>query len=216
MKSTTEDYIKHIYLLQASGIRIRTSVLAELMHISMPSVSEMVKKLTDSGYISSRPYHGFKLTRQGEELALTLIRKHRLLEYFMVKVLNFEWEEVHQEAEKLEHAVSEKFINSLEKVLGYPESDPHGHPIPDIRGKIKTRNSIPLSEAPAGKYYTVSSVSDRSEEILKYLKDIGVQINSKIKIKGSLSFDGSVIMYYKKKKYLFSRKIAQNIFVNLN
>jgi DtxR family transcriptional regulator, Mn-dependent transcriptional regulator len=216
MRSAIEDYIKYIYTLQSSRVKIGTRNLAELMYISMPSVSEMIKKLTATGYISSKPYHGFKLTAKGEKIALTQIRKHRLLEHFMINTLDYDWEEVHQEADKLEHSVTEKFINRLEYFLGFPKFDPHGHPIPDINGKIRSLNSLPLSEAGTGKYYIVTSVNDRSKEILKYLKEIRIKINSKIKITRVLSFDGSVIIHIKGKKYLLSRKIADSIFVTEN
>lgn len=213
MRSSVEDYIKHIYSLQVSHIKVSTRNLAEYMDISMPSVSEMIKKLTLAGYISSKPYHGFKLTSKGENLALIQLRKHRLLEHFMKNILNYEWEEVHSEAEKLEHAVTEKFVNRLEDFLGFPEFDPHGQPIPDINGKIKNLNSIPLSNAEKGKYYIVSNVNDRSDEILKYLKEIKLSVNSKIKIADVLSADGLVMINIKGNKYLLSKKITESIFL---
>lgn len=213
MRSAAEDYIKHIYSLQTSGVKVSTRNLAELLDISMPSVSEMVKKLTSEGFITSKLYHGFRLTPKGEKLALIQIRKHRMLEYFMINTLKYEWEDVHQEAEKLEHAVTEKFINSLDYVLGFPKYDPHGHPIPDIKGRIQNLNSIPLSSAVTGLSYYVSSVNDRSREILKYLKDTGIKLNTGIKISGVLAIDGSVIVYVNKKKHLLSKRIADSIFV---
>ncbi len=216
MRSAVEDYIKYIYTLQSSKVKIGTRNLAELMYISMPSVSEMIKKLTAECYITSKPYHGFKLTAKGEKIALTQIRKHRILEHFMINTLDYGWEEVHQEAEKLEHSVTEKFINRLEYFLGFPKFDPHGQPIPDKNGKIRSLNSLPLSEAGTGNFYFVSAVNDRSKEILKYLKEIGIKINSKIRITDILSFDGSVIIYFKRKKYLLSKKIADSIFVTEN
>jgi DtxR family Mn-dependent transcriptional regulator len=213
MKSSLEDYIKQIYNLQVSGIKVGTGNLAALMNVSMPSVSEMIKKITLAGYITSRPYHGFKLTVKGEKLALLQLRKHRLLEYFMKNILDYEWEDVHYEAEKLEHAVSVKFVNRLEKFLDYPKYDPHGHPIPDSNGKIQYLNSIPLADAIKNKSYFVSNVNDRSEEILKYFKEIGLKINSKIKIIDVLGFDGSILIEVKGKKYLLSKKIAGCIFI---
>jgi DtxR family transcriptional regulator, Mn-dependent transcriptional regulator len=213
MRSSVEDYIKQIYTLQVSSIKVSTRNLAELLNISMPSVSEMIKKLTESGFITSKPYRGFKLTSKGEKLAILQIRKHRLLEHFMKNVLNYEWEEVHAEAEKLEHAVSEKFINRLEDYMDFPKYDPHGHPIPDINGKIQNLNSHPLSVAVKEKSYIVSNVNDRSEEILKYLKEIDLNINSKIRIAGVLEFDGSVFVEVRGMKYLLSKKIADSIFV---
>jgi DtxR family Mn-dependent transcriptional regulator len=213
MRSAAEDYIKHIYTLQASGVKVSTRNLAELLDISMPSVSEMVRKLTAEGFITSKLYHGFKLTSKGEKLALLLIRKHRLLEYFMINTLKYEWEDVHQEAERLEHSVSEKFINSLDYVLGFPKFDPHGHSIPDIKGKIQNRDSLPLSTAETGSYYYVSSVNDRSREILKYVKDLGIKLNLRIRITGKLAVDGSVIIYINGKKHLLSKRIADSIFV---
>lgn len=215
MRTSIEDYIKHIYILQDSKRRVGTAVLARKLDVSMPSVSEMVKKLTAEGYLRNKPYHGFILTNEGERIALSLIRKHRLLEFFMLNILNFDWDEIHQEAEKLEHFVSDKFIDRLESVLDFPKFDPHGHPIPDGKGRIQADYSIVLSETVIGKTYVVSSVDDKSKEILKYIKGIGIQIGSVIKITGMLDVDKSVIIRARRKKYLLSKTISDSIRVRL-
>ncbi len=211
MKTSIEDYIKHIYTLQDSGRRVGTAVLAQKMDITMPSVSEMVKKLTAAGYLRNKPYHGFLLTGEGEKIAVSLIRKHRLLEYFLLKVLNFEWDEIHQEAETLEHFVSDKFIERLESVLDFPKFDPHGHPIPDGKGRIPNAKSLVLSDAVIGRNYLVSSVDDKSREILKYLKGIGIKIGSGFRIHDLLEVDKSVIIKIGRKRYLLSKTISDSI-----
>jgi len=151
------------------------------------------------------------LTGEGEKIAVSLIRKHRLLEYFLLKVLNFEWDEIHQEAETLEHFVSDKFIERLESVLDFPKFDPHGHPIPDGKGRIPNAKSLVLSDAVIGRNYLVSSVDDKSREILKYLKGIGIKIGSGFRIHDLLEVDKSVIIKIGRKRYLLSKTISDSI-----
>jgi DtxR family Mn-dependent transcriptional regulator len=210
-----EDYLKHIYELQLRGKRTNTSALAEILNISPASVSEMVSKLSKPGWIKNTPYRGFSLTKTGEKIAVKLIRKHRLIETFLQKHLGYKWDEVHSEAEKLEHVCSDKFINKLDEYLGFPEFDPHGDPIPDIDGKISAVTNLPLSSAEPGREYTVNKVNDTSDEILKYLSKIGIKLNSKIQLLEKLEFDDSVLISIEKTRHLLSEKIADNIFLEL-
>jgi DtxR family Mn-dependent transcriptional regulator len=208
-----EDYLKNIYHIQEEGRKVNTGILAHALSVSPASVSEMVTKLSKQGWIENIPYHGFKLTKDGEKISINLIRKHRLLEVFLQQHLNYEWDEVHAEAERLEHVCSDMFINKLEEYLGHPKFDPHGDPIPDSRGRLPATHYKLLSNADTEKEYVIAKVNDASPEILQYLSKIGLRLNTKILLSEKIKFDGSVIIYLSGKKHLLSQKMAEQIFV---
>jgi DtxR family Mn-dependent transcriptional regulator len=210
---STEDYIKHIYNIQSNYKRVTNSVLAGTLKISPASVSEMVSRLSTLGWLKNTPYKGFTLTKKGEKVAVRLIRKHRLIEVFLNQHLNYEWDEVHTEAEKLEHVCSDKFIDNLDKYLGYPKIDPHGDPIPAWNGFLVQKKNTLLSNAATGKKYSIYKVKDTSGEVLRYIRSIGLKLNSKILITERISFDDSVFITFKRKKYLITKKAAENIYV---
>jgi DtxR family Mn-dependent transcriptional regulator len=210
---SVEDYLKYIYHIQLQGSKVNTSSLAEILNISPASVSEMVGKLSRSGWITNKPYHGFRLTKGGEKISVNLIRKHRLLEVFLQQQLNYKWEEVHGEAERLEHVCSDTFIDKLDEFLGFPKFDPHGDPIPNKNGSFPKIIRSTLAKAAAGKNYIISKVNDTSEEVLIYITRIGIKLNTKIYLSKKLEYDGSVLITIKDKHQLLSGKIAENIFV---
>lgn len=208
-----EDYLKNIYHIQEEGQKVNTGSLAAALSISPASVSEMVNKLSKDGLIDNKPYYGFELTEDGRKISLGLIRKHRLLEVFLQEHLHYEWDEVHEEAEKLEHVCSEMFINKLEEYLGYPKFDPHGDPIPDKELNIAPTHYKLLLNAEPGKEYIIAKVKDSSIEILQYLTRIGIKLNSKIILSEKIDFDGSVLITVEGNKNLLSRVMAEQIFV---
>lgn len=208
-----EDYLKYIYILQKQGNRVNTGILASAIGVSPASVSEMIHKLSRLKWIRNEPYHGFRLTKSGEKISINLVRKHRLLEVFLSEHLNYKWEEVHEEAERIEHVVSDKFIDKLEEYLGFPRFDPHGDPIPDKNGKVETRSYLSLTSAEKGKKYIVARVNDVSNEILKYLAAIGLKLNTTIEVMERIHYDGSVEISINKRKHLLSKKMAEQIFV---
>jgi len=210
---STEDYLKHIFELQREDSKVNTSTLAGVLNISSASVSEMISKLTKTGWIKNTPYRGFSLTKKGEKIAINLIRKHRLIEVFLHQHLSYSWDEVHNEAEKFEHVCSDKFINKLDEYLGFPRFDPHGDPIPDINGNVASTENFILSEANAGSAYIVNKVNDTSNEVLKYISSIGIKLNSVILVTEKLGFDESVLVTINNGEHLLSKKIAENIFV---
>ena len=209
-----EDYLKYIYHLQTEGSKVNTSNLAEQLNISAASVSEMVGKLSGQGLLSNIPYHGFKLTEKGEKISLDLVRKHRLLEVFLNQHLNYDWEDVHAEAEKLEHVCSDMFIDKLDEYLGFPKFDPHGDSIPDKNGHFPEVVHISLVLAKPGKKYIVTRVNDSSKDVLKFFSKIGLRLNSKIFLRERLEFDGSVLVTIEGIEHLLSKKISETIFVN--
>lgn len=214
MHSTSkEDYLKYIYKMQSSVKKVNTTGLAGMLNVSPASVSEMVSKLSKEELLVNTPYRGFKLTKTGEGIAVNLLRKHRLVEVFLKDVLNYRWDEVHSEAERLEHSVSDSFIDKLEKYLDYPKFDPHGDPIPDKNGKLVDGKDINLNSAKVGRTYTIKKVADSSEEILRYFAKIGIMLNSKIRINQRFPLDGSILILYKKRTYLLSKKFSEKICV---
>ncbi len=211
--SSIEDYIKHIYELQLAGDKVNTSLLAGVLNVSPASVSEMVAKLEKPGWIKNTPYRGFSLTKEGEKIAVNMVRKHRLIEVFLQQHLGYTWDEVHNEAEKLEHVCTDKFINKLDEYLGYPKFDPHGDPIPDIDGHMTDKKNYSLCEVNTQKNYTVCKVNDTSDEVLKYISNIGIALNSEIYLSEKIAFDDSVIITVNGRNHLLSKKIAENISV---
>jgi DtxR family Mn-dependent transcriptional regulator len=208
-----QDYLKNIYLLNVVGKRSNTSSLAKEMKVSPASVSEMITKLSSEGLINNTPYHGFKLTETGEREAVILIRKHRLIEVFLQQHLDYKWDEVHVEAERLEHAVSDIFIDKLEHYLNYPKYDPHGDPIPDKSGNFNERSDHLISIAEEGRNYIVTKVRDESDELLQYVSSIGIKLNSEIYIKSKFDFDDSILVVIDNKEFLLSKKISEHIYV---
>lgn len=212
---TEENYLKAIYHLSSGGTKsVTTNEIAESMSTKAASVTDMVKKLSVKDLISYEPYYGAKITRLGKAEALLIIRKHRLWETFLVEKLNFNWDEVHDVAEQLEHIQSALLIEKLDEFLGYPTADPHGHPIPDKNGKIPQVRQIPLTDVPVSKKITVNSVTDGSPSYLQYLSKIGVYIGATIIIMEKIEFDGSLeIQIDNTKKAFISRDAAQHLLV---
>jgi DtxR family Mn-dependent transcriptional regulator len=208
-----EDYLKNIYHISEEGGKVNTGSLATALAISPASVSEMVNKLSKEGLIDNKPYHGFELTPGGRKISLNLIRKHRLLEVFLHEHLHYEWDQVHEEAEVLEHVCSDMFINKLEEYLSYPKFDPHGDPIPDKELNIAPTHYKLLLNTEPGREYIIAKVKDSSIEILQYLTKIGIKLNSKITLSEKIDFDGSVVIIAEGKKNLLSKVMAEQIFV---
>jgi len=213
---TEENYLKTIYRLSDGGNKsVLTNEIAESMSTKAASVTDMVKKLSNKNVITYEKYYGVKITRQGKSEALHVIRKHRLWETFLVDKLNFNWDEVHEVAEQLEHIQSPLLIEKLDEFLGFPTADPHGHPIPDKNGKIHVIRHVPLAEAMVSRKLRVRAVKDGSPSFLQYLSKIGVYIGVSICILEKVEFDGSLeVLIDEKKKVFISRDAAQNLLVN--
>ena len=211
---TEENYLKAIYHLSNGGqVAVLTNELAEAMSTKPASVTDMIKKLSLKKVITYEKYYGVSITKQGKTEALSIVRKHRLWETFLVQKLNFNWDQVHEVAEQLEHIQSSLLIEKLDEFLGYPVVDPHGHPIPDKHGKLYNDQQIPLGEFQGKKVAVVKAVKE-SSSFLQYLSKIGVYIGAKIAILEKTEFDGSVeILIDGKKKVSISKEASQNILV---
>jgi len=179
-----EDYLKAIYVLQAeSGPPVSTSAIAEYLDKTPPTVTSMVGKLADHGLVDREKYKGVELTAEGETVALEVIRHHRLLETYLTEQLDYSWSEVHEEADRLEHHISEEFERRVAEALDYPTVDPHGDPIPgeDLE-PLSEDESVRLSEFVEGETVVVSRVSDRNDEELAYLEDAGITPGTELTI----------------------------------
>jgi DtxR family Mn-dependent transcriptional regulator len=176
------DYLKALYHLQGHDRPVPTRDLAQRLGISSPSVSEMVVRLAEQGLVVHDRYHGQRLTTEGQRVAVELVRHHRLLEMFLVQVLGYGWDEVHEEAERLEHFISERMEERIYEMLGRPELDPHGHAIPTREGTLRPVSERPLSECRAGEEVVVQVVSDDDADRLRELERRGLVPGARLKI----------------------------------
>src|SRR4051812_48685664 len=181
--TSEENYIKAIFHLQREHSNVTTNALADQLNTRPASVTDMMKKLKTKKLLHYQPYQGFRLSSDGNKVALMIIRRHRLWEYFLAEKLKFSWHEVHAVAEDLEHVSSKKLIDKLDEFLGFPSVDPHGDPIPDVNGKIETSKQIPLPELALNRPAVVSHVSDQSSEILDLLNHKHISLGTKLEVK---------------------------------
>ena len=210
-----ENYIKCIYHLQQGTGRVNTNSLAAEMLTRPASVTDMLKKLKAKKLLQYERYKGFKLTETGKKVALGVVRKHRLWEYFLVDKLGFEWDKVHPIAEELEHISSEELVKSLERFLGNPHFDPHGDPIPDSNGKVPLIKQLCLADQSVKELVTVSSVSNQSQQMLELLKHYHIGIGTKLSVVKRFEFDGSLeIRVSKQASCIISEQVAKNVFVH--
>ncbi len=209
-----ENYIKAIYRLDR-GRTVTTNELAAELSTRPASVTDMMKKLKAKKLIHYEAYHGFQLTNEGKKVALLIIRRHRLWEYFLAEKLKFNWDEVHAVAEELEHVGDKKLIDKLDEFLGFPRYDPHGDPIPDANGKIESFKPICLTDLPVSKTATVVHVSDQSSEMLDLLSHKKIGIGSQLEVKKKFSFDNSIEIKIGQQQQTISEQLAKNIFVKI-
>jgi DtxR family transcriptional regulator, Mn-dependent transcriptional regulator len=210
---TTEDYIKCIYTLQQSGDKVTTSALAARLNLADASVTDMVKKLSERGYVQYEPYQGVLLTAGGRRMALKIIRRHRLWEMFLVQFLGYSWDKVHDEAERLEHVTSDELEQRLDIILRRPALDPHGDPIPTSSGVMEMKHDIALAECLPGASVRVHRVSDDNREVLRHVTRMGLTLNTRLTVKEKTEFDGSMVVKVGSRNKYLSRRIAGSIFV---
>ncbi len=213
---TEENYLKAIYKLQeTNGEVVATSALAQVMGVHAPSVTDMLKRMAGKKLVTYQKSKGFKLTEKGKQVAVGIIRNHRLWEVFLVDKLGFRWDEVHDLAEQLEHIHSEALVNKLDAYLGYPKADPHGDPIPDANGVLPKSKSVLLSTLKDGDKGTFTGVTDHSAAFLNYLDKTGVSLGDSIKIKGIEEYDQTFTLQLKgKKEIVVSFKVANSLLLS--
>ncbi len=207
-----ENYLKAIYHLSENGEKsVNTNAIAIELDTTAASVSDMIRKLSKKKAVDYERYKGVKVSEKGKEVALKVIRKHRLWEVFLVQNLKFNWDEVHEVAEQLEHIKSPLLISRLDEFLGFPKYDPHGDPIPDEDGNISTLKKQTLTESAIGDSGTVIGVNDSSSAFLKYLDKVGISIGTQLNIIDKNDFDGSLDLKFGDKNITISPVAAENI-----
>lgn len=210
-----ENYIKAIYNLGGSKQLVNTNALAELIDTRAASVTDMLKKLKAKKLLIYQPYQGCRLSAEGIKVALNIVRRHRLWEYFLAEKLKFEWDEVHAVAEELEHVSSAKLIDRLDAYLDFPRFDPHGDPIPDNEGKIQTVKQVKLTQLSLHTPAKVSGLTDQSTDMLELLKHRNINIGTEIEINRKFDFDQSVeIKIPDNPLFIISEQAAQHILVH--
>ena len=211
---TEENHLKAIFHLSSDGNKdVSTNAIADSLKTKAPSVTDMLKKLFEKKLVSYKKYQGSSLTADGRKTALNIIRKHRLWEVFLVNKLNFNWDEVHDIAEQLEHIKSEKLINELDKFLYYPDKDPHGDPVPNPAGFIKYTTKLVLSDLAIGETGKFVGIKDSSSTFLKLLDKRKISLGSNIKVLHQEDFDQSIYIGLDETNLTISVKSANNIYV---
>lgn len=192
LSQSVEDYLKAIYVLQSEGESATTTNIANALEVSSASVTNMLKRLAKMNLLEHESYKGAKLTSAGNKIALEILRHHRLLELYLKEVMGYSWDEVHDEAEKLEHHISEQFEDRIAELLNHPTHDPHGDPIPSKEGVMPEMAQLSIAEAEVEAPYIIGRVKDQDPELLRYLEKIGVLPGSKIEVLEKAPFNGPV------------------------
>jgi len=214
LTQTEENYLKSIYSLEISSSKnVSTTLLAKKMKTKASSVTDMIKKLAEKDLVDYKKYKGVSLTKSGNTIAVKIVRKHRLWEVFLVNKLDYNWDEVHEIAEQLEHIKSHSLIDRLDKYLEFPTHDPHGDPIPDKDGNIEHHKNVMLSSIQIGDSCVVIGVKDSSTSFLNFLDNSNIRLGSTIKINSIEDFDNSMNIESNESSFSISHQISKNLFV---
>ena len=219
LSQSIEDYLKVIYKLQHGSdapTQVTTSILAERMGVTAASATNMIKKLAEVNLLEYAPYKGVVLREAGEKIALETIRHHRLIELYLSEALGYSWDAVDAEAERLEHAISEKFEERIDSMLGHPTIGAHGEPIPDRNGQVEEQTYARLSDIYRGQRAVVKRVSDRDPAMLRYIDDMGLQLNTVVKVCEKAPFKGPLTLLIERDQpQTLGLEVARHIFVDL-
>lgn len=213
LSQAVEDYLKTIYKLQNDG-PVATTEIARALDVSSASVTNMVKRLASMGLVEHASYRGVTLTPPGEKIALEIIRHHRLLETYLKEVMGYGWHEMHEEAEQLEHHISEAFEDKIDALLGFPTHDPHGHPIPTRTGEIVDVAAEPLVLTEAGRPVIIQRVPDGDPDLLVYLEDLGLLPGAEITVVEKAPFNGPLVLRIGTTEQFIGYEVASRIFVS--
>lgn len=208
-----EDYLKAIYRLAQDGGQVRTVALAEALKVKPASVTAMLKTLAELRLVEYEPYYGVTLTDTGSKIALEVLRHHRLIELYLVEALGFTWDEVHEEAEALEHVISEKLEARIAAHLGDPTVDPHGDPIPALDGTLPDSSPLSLVDVSRGEEARIVRVCDQQAERLRYVAELGLVPGATVKITERAPFEGPVTIRVGKKTHALDRRLARTILI---
>lgn len=212
---TVENYLKAIFhLSEGKQERVSTTQIADHLGVKSSTVTDMIRKLEEQEWVEYTKYQGVELNEKGKNIALSIIRKHRLWEVFLVKTLGFAWDEVHQIAEQLEHIESEKLVNRLDDFLGNPRVDPHGDPIPDKDGYMDRPEYRLLSSLSVGDAATIVGVTEDEPSLLSFLAQQGLNLETRLEVSGILDFDHSMVLLVDERLITISNKVANHIYVS--
>jgi DtxR family transcriptional regulator, Mn-dependent transcriptional regulator len=212
LSQAVEDYLKTIYKLSESEAA-STNAIAKALNVSGASVTNMLKRLAEMQLVNYTSYRGVTLTDAGRKIALEVIRHHRLLELYLLEVLGYSWDKVHDEAEYMEHHISEEFEEKIAAMLGNPTHDPHGDPIPTKEGLLPENTLVPLTDIASGETVTVKRVSDESPELLRYLAEIGLVPHAEVQLVSTAPFNGPITLRLGDKEAIIGPDVAKNVFV---
>lgn len=208
-----EDYLKVIYRLSEDGKRATTQAIAERMNVAAPSVTGMIKRLADLKLVEHERYRSVSLTAAGNKAALEIVRHHRLLELYLAEALGYSWDQVHDEAERLEHTISEEFEARIDRALGYPTTDPHGDPIPSASGSIQAVPDDRLSALEPGERATISRVDDTSPDKLRYLGTMGLYPDTEVSVIERQPFGGPLLVQVGGAEHYVGAELADTVHV---
>jgi DtxR family Mn-dependent transcriptional regulator len=193
LSASSQNYLKAVWNLQEwSEVQVTPSMLAAKVGVRLSTASEAVRKLTEQGLLEHAPYGSVSLTAQGRAHAVAMVRRHRLVESFLVQALGYRWDEVHDEAESLEHAMSDLMVDRIDDYLGRPARDPHGDPIPRADGSVQIPNALPLSQLGAGERARIERISDDDPGMLRFFTDRGIGIGTVVEMRAAVPYSGSV------------------------
>lgn len=193
---TEENYLKTLFILSGKSEQVTVNELSGQLHIKMPTVTSMMKKLSEKKLVHYQRYKPLRLTERGKRVASIIIRKHRLTEMFLVQRMGIGWETVHAIAEQVEHIQSTEFFEKMDELLGYPKLDPHGSPIPDKHGKMERKTFKHLNECKAGSSVKLAAVNNTSVEFLKFLNSRDLKLGTRMKIRSVEPFDRTMVVSY--------------------
>lgn len=213
LSQSVEDYLKAIYLLEIDENPATTNNIADALSVSSASVTNMFKKLAKLKLINHKSYRGAELTEAGEKIALEVIRHHRLLELYLKEMMGYSWDEVHDEAEKLEHHISEQFEDKIAELLNDPTHDPHGDPIPSKEGVVPEMASLAITDAKENESYIIGRVKDQDPELLRYLEKTGIIPGVKVEVIEKAPFNGPVKIRLEDKETTIGNSVAKDVYL---
>lgn len=213
LSQSVEDYLKAIYILQLEGEAATTTSIATALDVSSASVTNMLKRLAKMNLLEHQSYKGATLTAAGNKIALEILRHHRLLELYLKEVMGYSWDEVHDEAEKLEHHISEQFEDRIAELLNHPTHDPHGDPIPTKDGVMPEMAQLSISKAEENTPYIIGRVKDQDPELLRYLERIGIIPGVKIKVLEKAPFSGPIKVQIEDQEQVLGQAIASEVYL---
>jgi DtxR family Mn-dependent transcriptional regulator len=210
---SVQNFLKAVYSLQQKNERVSTNALAEVLRVQAPSITDMAQRLVAAELVDYEKYKGVRLTDSGQVLALKIIRRHRMIELYLMRELGYALQEVHAEAENLEHAVSDRFIEAIDSKMGNPDIDPHGDPIPSVDGTIVPRDLYPLSEWPLNTSASVARIKAENDDMLQHILDRGFKLDAQIEVLARDPFDGPVTALVDGEQRIIGHNVADCILV---